>query len=255
MDFRVEVAPPQSPIERIWFARGPGGPRETILPDGRYELIFNFGDPVLQDGVPQPRAMLAAQTRRAVSIEPAGRADFVGVTLRDGRAAGAIGVPLREVRDRMLDLGDLGLDLYDRVGAAGDDRERVAVLVEAFRSFDADPLAETAASMIRRAAGRLSISRLAAVMGISIRTLARSFDRSIGITPKTLARVQRLNRAAALLQSGRPAAEAALEAGFFDQPHLVNEFRSMAGLSPSRWIEAPPGLGVQFLQESPAPGR
>ena len=260
IDFREVRLPEWSPVERIWLARGPAGgqqsasgSRETILPDGRFELIFNFGDVVLQDGQPQPRAMLAAETRRAVTIEPTGAADFLGMTLRDGCAAQVIGVPLREVRDRMLEFPTL---LFDRLGNATDG-ERVKLLMECGSSAAAlkaaaEPphsIAEHAAAAIRRTHGRVSITRLARVCGVSIRTLNRAFDRSLGMTPKTLARVCRLNRAASLLRDGNAAADVALDAGFCDQPHLVNEFRAIAGLSPSRWIELPPGLGVQFLQD------
>jgi hypothetical protein len=34
---------------------------------------------------------------------------------------------------------------------------------------------------------------------------------------------------------------------------MTNEFRSMAGLSPSRWLDLPIALGVQFLQDTAAP--
>ena len=245
MDFREIRLPEWSPIEKIWLARGQAGGRETILPDGRFELVFNFGDLVLQDGVAQPRVMLSAETRRAVTIVPAGRADFVGLTLRDGRAASVIGAPLREIRDRML---EFPTTLFEQLADADDD-QRIAIVSRAFRDVDGDALAEHAAFAIRRARGRVSITRLARVCGVSVRTLNRAFDRFLGITPKTLARVCRLQRAAALLRDGSAAADVAADAGFYDQPHLVNEFRTMAGLSPSRWVELPPGLGVQFLQD------
>lgn len=252
--YRELVLPDSSPVARIWIARGEGGPRETILPDGRYELIFSFGDRVMQDGVAQPRAMLAAETRRAVSIAPSGRVDFLGVTLRDGCAAAILNAPLREVRDCMLDLRDVDrrLDLFDSLADTTDDR-RMRIVVDALRGRTADRLAGTAASVIRTMHGRVSISRLAARLGVTVRTLGRSFDRAMGITPKTLARVTRLGRAAAMLREGAAGADAALEAGFFDQAHMTNEFRSMAGLSPSRWLDLPAGLGVQFLQDPAAP--
>ena len=255
MEYRELTLPESSPVARIWIARGDGGPRETILPDGRYELIFNFGDRVMQDGTSQPRAMLAAETRRAVSIEPSGRVDFFGVTLRDGCAAAILDAPLRELRDCMLDVRDLDrrLDLHDQLADASDDR-RIAMILDAFRETSADPLACLAASTIRDSGGRVSISRLATRLGVTIRTLGRAFDRAIGITPKTLARITRLGRAAAMLRGGVSGVDAALDAGYFDQAHMTNEFRSMAGLSPSRWLDLPSGLGVQFLQDSAPPG-
>ncbi len=252
MEYRELTLPESSPIARLWIARGDGGPGETILPDGRYELIFNFGDRVLQDGVAQPRAMLAAETRRAVSIAPSGRVDFLGVTLRDGCAAAILRAPLHELRDRMLDVRDVDarLDLHEQLANAHDDR-RIGIILDAFRSTTADPLARAAASTIRTAHGRVSITRLASRLGVTVRTLGRAFDRAIGITPKTLARVTRLGRAAAMLREGVSGVDAALDAGFFDQAHMTNEFRSMAGLSPSRWLDLPTGLGVQFLQDAP----
>jgi len=254
MQYHEVVPSASSPIARIWFARGDGGPRETILPDGRYELVFNFGDVVMQDGAAQPRAMLAAETRRAVAIEPAGRADFVGVTLRDGFAARILGAPLRELRDCMIDLRalDRRLDLHERLQERSDD-ERAALLIDAFRDGESDPLAHRAALLIRRGGGAVSISRLALACGVTVRTLGRAFDRAIGLTPKTLARITRLGRAAAMLRAGASGADAALDAGYFDQAHMTNEFRAMAGVSPSRWIDLPGVLGVQFLQDQVPP--
>jgi AraC-like DNA-binding protein len=258
-----ETVPGGALIERIWFARGDGGPRETILPDGTFELTFNLGDPVLEhrDGcrVVQPRAMLVGETRRAVTIEPTGRVDFVGVRLRHGSAAAVTGAPLSEVRDRMLDLGDLhgsfASELHERLTGSTSDAARtellVNVLTKQFR-VDSETLAQRAAAAIVSRGGRLSISRLAAYFGVTVRTLSRAFDRAIGLTPKTLARVTRLNRAAALLRAGGAAADVALDAGFYDQSHLVNEFRALAGLSPARWLLLEPALAVHFLQDATA---
>lgn len=251
MEYAEVLLPPPSAIARIWIARGDGG-RDTILPDGRYELIFNFGDAVMQDGVAQPRAMLAAETRRAVTIEPSGKSDFLGVTLRDGYAASVLRAPLRELRDSMLDLREVDrrLDLHERLAGVSDER-RIGMIAGHLRG-DADPLAHAAAAAIRRTGGRLSISRLASACGVTVRTLSRAFDRSLGLTPKTLARVTRLGRAAAMLRDGASGVDAALDAGYFDQAHLSNEFRSMAGVSPSRWLDLPGALAVQFLQDGAA---
>ncbi len=253
MEYREIVAPQHSAIERIWFARGAEGMGETILPDGRFELIFNFGDPVIQDGQSQPRAMVAAETRRAVSIEPSGRVDFVGIRLRDGQAASVLRTPLRLLRDRMLEIRAVNprLDLYEQLAAAAGDDARMALITGHFDAAESNPLAEHAASLIRRTSGRLSMSRLARSCGVTIRTLSRVFDHAFGMTPKTLARVSRLGYAASRLRAGDSAADVAAGAGFCDQSHMTNEFRMMARLSPTRWSELAGLLAVQFLQDAP----
>lgn len=253
MEYREILAPPHSAIERIWFARGSDGTEDTILPDGRFELIFNFGDPVIQEGRPQPRAMLAAETRRAVSIEPSGRVELVGVRLRDGHAASILRAPLRLLRDRMLEIRAVNprLDLHEQLAAVAGDDARAALIVRHFGDAECDPLAVHAARLIRRTSGRLSMSHLADSCGITIRTLSRVFDRSFGLTPKTLTRVARLGYAASRLRAGDSAADVAADAGFCDQPHMTNEFRMMARLSPARWSELAGSLAVRFLQDPP----
>jgi AraC-like DNA-binding protein len=253
MEYREIAAPAHSAIERIWFARGAAGMGETILPDGRFELIFNFGDPVMEGGQPQPRAMLAAETRRAVSIEPSGRVEFVGVRLRDGHAADMLRTPLRLLRDRMLEIRAVNprLDLYEQLAEVSGDDARAGLIVRHVGAAECDPVAEHASALIRRTSGLLSMSRLAESCGITIRTLSRVFDRSFGMTPKTLARVTRLGYAASRLRAGDSAADVAAGAGFCDQSHMTNEFRMMARLSPARWSELAGLLAVQFLQDAP----
>jgi len=255
MDFREIVPPPWSPIERIWLARGDGAGSETILPDGRYELIFHLGDPVYQDDAAQPGSMLSGETRRATVVKPSGRIDCVGVTLRDGCAAAVLGAPLREVRDAMFDLRSMGsrLDLREALGNAASDAERAGIVIRALGTAERDPVARMTAGAIRRSGGRASMTRIAAQCGVTVRTLSRAFAGAMGITPKTLARVTRLGNAARMLRAGSSASDAALGAGFFDQAHMVNEFRSMAAVSPARWLSGPGVLAVQFLQDDPAP--
>ncbi|HEX8152655.1 MAG TPA: AraC family transcriptional regulator [Thermoanaerobaculia bacterium] len=243
---------PRGPIERIWFARADAGHRDTILPDGSFELIFHLGDAVLQDGVAQPMAMLVGETRRPTTIEPAGRIDCVGVRLRHGYAAGVVGAPLTEVRDRMFDLRDVwgarAARLRDSLGALERDDARVALLVDSIHG-DGEELSDAAARAILRTGGRVSVSRLASFCGVHVRTLTRAFVRSIGVTPKTLCRLIRLQKAAALLRAGEPAAGVAIDTGFTDQSHLINEFRALAGFSPSKYVELPPGLSAHLLSD------
>jgi len=46
----------------------------------------------------------------------------------------------------------------------------------------------------------------------------------------------RFESAAPLLSSGRRLADVATAAGFFDQPHLNQEWRALTGLTPLQWL-------------------
>lgn len=71
-------------------------------------------------------------------------------------------------------------------------------------------------------------------LGWSRRRLERLFARDVGIPPKLYARIVRLNAVLATLEEPeRPqAVDLALEAGYFDQSHLLRDFRALAGRRP-----------------------
>ena len=71
---------------------------------------------------------------------------------------------------------------------------------------------------------------------LSHRRFVELFRRDVGLGPKQLCRVLRLGRALRLASSGVPAwAHVASTAGYCDQSHLVREFRTIAGVSPTEW--------------------
>jgi AraC-like DNA-binding protein len=176
----------------------------------------------------------------------------VRVRLRPGRARAALGVPVHELADRAVPIGDLwgaeGRRLTATLTAAGDDTARVASLLghafpsgpdngsllgRAFPSGSGNGLVEAAMSELTRPEARLS--DVAAVLGVSERHLRNLFAREVGLSPKHFARISRVR--SVLAQAGRrPWAEVAIRAGFFDQAHMIDDFRSMMGVSPGAYL-------------------
>ena len=72
---------------------------------------------------------------------------------------------------------------------------------------------------------------------MSTRTLQRIFQKEVGLSPKNVLRIARFNNA--IRQIGQDNftefAQVALASGFFDQPHMVNEFKKIVAASPSRF--------------------
>jgi AraC-like DNA-binding protein len=76
--------------------------------------------------------------------------------------------------------------------------------------------------------------------GMSERQLRRRFLVAVGLPPKTYARIVRLHRAMALARASTTPdwAEIAVRSGFYDQPHMLAEFRRAAGMSCVRFFQA-----------------
>jgi AraC-like DNA-binding protein len=101
---------------------------------------------------------------------------------------------------------------------------------------------------IERARGAGAMDRFRPA-GLSLRQWQRRFLDSTGFTPKSFARIVRLQGVLANHEANprRPWSELALDAGYFDQSHLIPEFRSFTGSSPERFFAARPALEDFYL--------
>jgi AraC-like DNA-binding protein len=70
--------------------------------------------------------------------------------------------------------------------------------------------------------------------------LVRAFSREYGMPPHRYLTGRRVDLARRHLLAGLPAAEVAVLAGFYDQPHLTRHFRRMLGTSPVRYARTGP---------------
>jgi AraC-like DNA-binding protein len=135
---------------------------------------------------------------------------------------------LAEARDwdRRFDLLE-GL-IAERVGAAKPPRGEI---VQAWRRM-------------QETGGTLDIGALARDVGWSHKHLIAQFRDQLGAPPKLIGRVLRLKRAIKLIgQSNQPRwAALAFDCGYFDQSHLIREFRQLAGCTPEEYL----GLQLPF---------
>jgi transcriptional regulator GlxA family with amidase domain len=94
--------------------------------------------------------------------------------------------------------------------------------------------ARPAIDAVLKARGQVRMADLARQLGWTTRRLERAFLQHTGIRPKLFARIVRLNAVLARLDATQreAAVDLALEAGYFDQAHLLRDFRALAGRTP-----------------------
>jgi len=81
----------------------------------------------------------------------------------------------------------------------------------------------------------LTLDEASLLLGVSPTHLVRAFTREHAIAPHRYLTGRRIDLARRLLLDGRPPAEVAVAAGFYDQAHLTRHFRRMVGTSPTRF--------------------
>jgi AraC-like DNA-binding protein len=217
-------------VDGIWSYRGRGVPHR-VLPDGCLDFIVNLGS--------GSGAVVGPMSRAIVVPVRDGTTSF-GVRFRPGHAARFIDAHASELLDTQgaLDaLTRVGM-LAERITEACSDAERVAAITRTLldartRTRAADPLVEYAVTQIAQARGQIAVNALATGVGLSERQLERRFLERVGLGPKRLARITRFERALGLLDRRELSqAEIAARAGYSDEPHLLRDFRALAGVTP-----------------------
>jgi AraC-like DNA-binding protein len=220
------------PIER---REGPG---HAVI------VCISFGQPWQIDGE-RYESFVAGLHTRQVATRHEGLAFGMQVDL----APAAAHVLLRERMDglaeRKVHLAELlDPELVDRLHAFGSCSERFAHLDEVFvRLFaEAPPVPRDVAWAWERlvgTGGQERIGDLVAELGWSRKRIAARFREEVGLTPKAAARLIRFEcaRAAALAGGSPDWAQIALECGYYDQSHLVNDFRVVASRPPETFFQ------------------
>jgi AraC-like DNA-binding protein len=230
----------------VWTPRG-GETRRLVdlLPDGGASLVVRvFEGGAYDAGVRGPRTRAHYKVAAALPL-------MVRVLFRPGGAYPFFGVPMDALADAMapLDLLWQGQERAfrdDLLAAHAAKRDVTAViarhLVARMRTRPFEPVGAIAA---RAAVGLLaqgeSLDNVARTVGVSRRHLRRAFSATVGLNPKTYARIARFQRALAMGQQnpGRWA-DVARAAGYFDQSHLTADFRDLALVAPASLGEHPP---------------
>lgn len=221
----------------------------TILPGTAVSLIINFGD-------------LWEAGRSLVNSELLARASVVGPVTqprvlsvgRSVHAVGAVlpptlthdvfGVPASELVDRIVSLRDLWTSeeveqllasLVPTQIRSSLTTLRDALVARLHRLTTLETVWHRAPRLIQVRAGRVSIDELARSRGLSRQQFARRFGEAAGMPPKLFARITRFHALVHALLSTDVSHWASMSSdiGYYDQAHMINEFRSFAGLSPT----------------------
>lgn len=240
----------------------PGAPRQRIVPDGCMEMIFHHGDAYRQylpDGssLIQPRCFVFGQVTRPLEIEPTGRTGIFAVRFEPNGFLALTPEPLSRLADTATPLEDLfgaaGKDLEDTVLAHASTTERMDDVITFLRPIlthvaTADRLLARAVRTLSETEGAVSVDELAREVQVNRRRLERRFSSGVGVAPKYLARIVRLQAAVSRLAAGEydRLTDLAHDAGYFDQAHFIREFREFTGQTPSAFYSGNLALSGLF---------
>lgn len=195
-------------FDDIWFSGLHEGPIETAAPQGSVLLGVAFG------------------ASGAASLLPWSQGELAN---RTGPLQDLIGSAALRLRERLLDTASVAarLDLVE---------DWLLDICVSGRSVH--PLVHWTLARIHQSGGRVRAEELAREAGCSRKYLGSVVSRTVGLPPKSLARIHRFQHALNRLGTTRDWAELAADCGYYDQSHLIRDFQQFSGLAPAAFLRS-----------------
>ena len=245
-----EYAPPpdlHSYVDGVWsyarrFDAAPiPGEGHRVIPDAALSLTFSSRRDAA-GRVLDARLVIIGPATRPRFFSPQAGLDAAGVRLHPEWARDIFGIDPRELSDIVEKVAMPRL--FDRLARTESSVEVIAVLLDELRQRVAasrvsreSRLAHAARAWVSsRASTTLSLDEVSSDAGVSERHLRRAVKSVIGVSPKLLHRMRRVARVTiAADRTPQPDwAQFAADNGFYDQSHMIQEFRELAGCSPAQ---------------------
>jgi|CXWL01.1.fsa_nt_gi AraC-like DNA-binding protein len=243
-------------VATMWFGEGQVSyARDRILPSAQSQLLINLGPPQyrIEPGPPERRVPFrdiwySALHQGPIDTEAPHGSALLGVAFKATGAFPWLGQELAGLGDRIIALADaLGdgvLRLRERLLECRDVAMRFE-LVEAWLlarlhpRCSIHPAVRWAVTRIADSGGQVDVATLARLTGYTRKHLSELFERQIGLSPKALARVHRFKDAMTLLAARTevPWSQLAAQCGYYDQSHLVRDFRAFSGYAPGELLK------------------
>jgi len=223
-------------------------PIQTIVPDGCMEMIFHYGDPYRQilaekDPIIQPRCFVFGQLTRPLKIQPTAVTGIFSVRFHPEGFLPFATIPVKDMVDRAVPLKELyGSSIHPTEEAILGDvttEQRIQIITTFLGNRLVDTatidriISETVQTLLT-ANGHIPVGELARQNDLNPRQLQRSFAEAIGLSPKQLARIIRLQAALKMLlnQEHNRLTDLAYDGEFYDQAHFIKDFKAFTGRTP-----------------------
>lgn len=227
--------------------------KQRIVPDGCMELIFILGDDIKRytsenECIIQPRAIVVGQITEPFIIQPVGYVHCFATRFYPYGVANFINIPLKKLENKETPIAELfgkskADALEQKIIHATDTQQRIAI-IEAFlldklkEQSTIDNIVKSTVDTLIATSGSSPIKAILKEDLSKRRQLERKFLNQIGMSPKQLGKVVRLQAALKLLlhQKAETFTEIAYESEYYDQNHFIKDFKEFTGTTPKDFL-------------------
>lgn len=225
-----------------------------LLPMGTMELVINLDE----DRIPlfdrhsriecgsTNGAMICGTHSENFIIRDAEKISVIGVHFKPGGGGAFFELPAGELYNERISVNEIwktrAAELRDRLVQESAPETRFWVLeqflMQMLRPINYHPAVNFALHQFQQPAN-LTIRSITEQTGFSARHFNELFRDQVGITPKLFCRIQRFQKVLEMLSVKATVdwLDIAFTCGYFDQAHLIHDFREFADCTPTEYLD------------------
>jgi AraC-like DNA-binding protein len=237
--------------------------RQRIVPDGCMEMIFHYGDSYKQymsDGsfIIQPRYFVFGQITSPLEIEPTGSTGIIAARFHPDGFIPFSSYSIQLMENKAIALNELFIGeailLEQNVLNSLTNEERIQIisnfLVARLHTSEVrDRVTQLSIDALLQLNGQMNVNELAEQLNINRRRLERKFSSAIGLSPKQLSKMIRLQNTLKMMGQKQftSLTSLAYENGYYDQAHFIKDFKEFTGVSPKEFYAGNLKMSALFI--------
>lgn len=236
-----------------------------LFSDGNPGMVFSFKNNLISTTNELlgylPASFVYGQIKEFKDLYLTSEASLIIVVFQPAGLNRLLQISASELRDNIIQTEDLfgwqGASLLDKLSEQARLSDKLK-LIDAFfielasrKVVDNSILIEASLNFILKNKGTNSIHQLVKYTGYTERHIERIFTQRIGLSPKTFGNIVKLHTFLKLLKDkskGNSLTRMSYEAGYFDQSHLIREFKRYTGITPNEYLHKTRKLATNFME-------
>lgn len=227
--------------------------KQRIVPDGCIEMAFILGDNIRRyisedEFILQPRAMVLGQTIEPFYIEPTGYVNTFAIRFYPLGFSNFVAEPIKNLANKETPLEllfdeKIAKELEQKIIQATGVEQRIEIIEEFLLARFSDESTiensvKTTVDALLATNGNATIKTILNDDLTKRRQLERKFVQQIGVSPKQLGKLIRLQTALKMLLSDEAEnlTNIAYESDYYDQAHFIKDFKEFTGTNPKAFL-------------------
>lgn len=215
--------------------------KATIVPDGTVDIIFRCGQDHLD--VSCYGAVLKMHTIDYASSFHLDDNIF-GIRFLPGKAFLPGGYPIGSLTESSIPYTEICEDqaMMEGITRSSDFKEQIQLFLDMYipdyqnyYNPGTRPFSYCMVDEINKVDGIINVNELSHTIGYTPRYINRLFNRDIGLSPKTFSKIIRFQNVLLALGKNQQISTIAADMGYYDQSHLLKDFKQFTGISPGNY--------------------